>query len=124
MSRICIGWFRFGEVYDPDFLALEPRCKPLDVRFHLGEIALATFLRLGESFDARLYELDAGQERSLVVVQTFQLPGVEPSGGEQQKIVMARALHKGGSIVILDEPTAALDPIAEAEIYEQFNDMV
>lgn len=58
------------------------------------------------------------------VYRWYDIQGFEPSGGEQQKIVMARALHKKGSIVILDEPTAALDPIAEAEIYEQFNNMV
>ena len=42
--------------------------------------------------------------------------GVEISGGEAQKIVIARALYKNAPFIILDEPTAALDPIAEAEI--------
>lgn len=50
--------------------------------------------------------------------------GVEVSGGEAQKLAIARALYKDGPFVILDEPTAALDPLAEAEIYEQFNDMI
>ncbi|MEG0806428.1 MAG: ABC transporter ATP-binding protein [Lachnospiraceae bacterium] len=50
--------------------------------------------------------------------------GMEVSGGEAQKIAIARALYKDGPFVILDEPTAALDPIAEAEIYKNFNDMV
>ena len=50
--------------------------------------------------------------------------GVELSGGEAQKLAIARALYKDGPFVILDEPTAALDPIAEAEIYEHFNDMI
>lgn len=50
--------------------------------------------------------------------------GVEISGGEAQKIAIARALYKDGAFIILDEPTAALDPIAEAEIYENFNDLV
>lgn len=50
--------------------------------------------------------------------------GVELSGGEAQKLAIARALYKDGPFVILDEPTAALDPLAEAEIYEHFNDMV
>ena len=46
------------------------------------------------------------------------------SGGEGQKIAIARALYKDAPFLILDEPTAALDPIAEAEIYEKLNDMV
>lgn len=50
--------------------------------------------------------------------------GIEMSGGQSQKIAIARALYKNASFIILDEPTSALDPIAEAEIYEKFNDMV
>ena len=50
--------------------------------------------------------------------------GVEISGGEAQKLALARALYKDAPIVILDEPTAALDPIAENEIYSHFNSFV
>ena len=50
--------------------------------------------------------------------------GFEPSGGEAQRIAIARALYKGGEIYILDEPTAALDPNAEYEIYTQFSNMI
>lgn len=50
--------------------------------------------------------------------------GIEMSGGEGQKIAIARALYKESSLVILDEPASALDPIAEAEIYEKFNNLV
>lgn len=50
--------------------------------------------------------------------------GVEISGGEAQKIAIARALYKDAPFLVLDEPTAALDPIAEAEIYEKFNSIV
>ena len=49
--------------------------------------------------------------------------GVDLSGGEAQHTAIARALYKDAPFVILDEPTAALDPIAEAEIYEQFSQM-
>jgi len=50
--------------------------------------------------------------------------GIEMSGGQAQKIAIARALYKKASMVILDEPASALDPIAEAEIYEKFNGLV
>jgi len=50
--------------------------------------------------------------------------GVEISGGEAQKIAIARALYKDAPFVILDEPTSALDPVAEYEIYQHFDQMV
>ena len=50
--------------------------------------------------------------------------GTELSGGQNQKIAIARALYKDSSLVILDEPTSALDPLAEAEIYQHFNELV
>ena len=50
--------------------------------------------------------------------------GVDISGCEAQKFAIARALYKDAPFIILDEPTAALDPIAEAEIYSRFNDIV
>ncbi|MCM1373635.1 MAG: ABC transporter ATP-binding protein/permease [Muribaculum sp.] len=59
-----------------------------------------------------------------ILFKYFDDEGIEPSGGEQQKLAIARALYKNAPIVILDEPTAALDPIAEYEIYCQFEEMV
>ena len=50
--------------------------------------------------------------------------GFEPSGGEDQRIAIARACYHSGDIFLLDEPTAALDPVAEYEIYTQFNNMI
>lgn len=49
--------------------------------------------------------------------------GVDLSGGEKQKLMLARALYKGAPVVVLDEPTAALDAIAESKSYENFNQM-
>lgn len=50
--------------------------------------------------------------------------GIELSGGEMQKLMLARALYKDASFLILDEPTAALDPIAESEMYEKYSSFV
>ncbi len=50
--------------------------------------------------------------------------GVQLSGGEAQKVALARALYKDAPYIILDEPTAALDPIAEADVYSRFNEIV
>lgn len=50
--------------------------------------------------------------------------GVDFSGGEKQKLALARALYKGASIVVLDEPTSALDAIAEQRLYESFDKMI
>ena len=50
--------------------------------------------------------------------------GFEPSGGEEQRIAIARSCYHDGEIFLLDEPTASLDPIAEYEIYDQFNNMI
>ncbi len=58
------------------------------------------------------------------VYKNFDMEGIEPSGGESQKMAIARALYKDAPVVILDEPTAALDPVAEYEVYSHFNDLV
>ncbi|MDO5152309.1 MAG: ABC transporter ATP-binding protein [Eubacteriales bacterium] len=72
-------------------------------------------------FGDRLATLPDGLDTQLY--KDFAENGVEVSGGEAQKIAIARALYKDAPFIILDEPTAALDPIAEAEIYSKFNDI-
>lgn len=54
----------------------------------------------------------------------FSKKGIEISGGEAQKIALARALYKDAPFIVLDEPTAALDPVSEYEIYSRFNEIV
>ncbi len=54
----------------------------------------------------------------------YEKDGIDLSGGEEQKVAIARALYKDAPFVILDEPTAALDPIAESEIYSKFDEIV
>ena len=70
-------------------------------------------------FEERLASMEKGLDT--MIYKKLSVDGVEVSGGEAQKIAIARALYKDAPFIILDEPTAALDPIAEAEIYEKFD---
>ena len=72
-------------------------------------------------FGERLESMPQGLDTMLY--KDLAEDGVDASGGEAQKIAIARALYKDAPFIILDEPTAALDPIAEAEIYSKFNDI-
>ncbi|MDY2937269.1 MAG: ABC transporter ATP-binding protein [Fusicatenibacter sp.] len=75
----------------------------------------------GAGFGERLAAMPDGLDTQLY--KEFGENGVEVSGGEAQKIAIARALYKNAPFIILDEPTAALDPVAEAEIYSKFNEI-
>ncbi|MBR6808118.1 MAG: ABC transporter ATP-binding protein [Clostridia bacterium] len=67
----------------------------------------------------KLSTLERGLETP--IGRSYENNGVDFSGGEKQKIALARALYKGAPFIVLDEPTAALDPLAEAEVYASFN---
>ncbi len=73
-------------------------------------------------FGDRLRELPDGLETWLG--KDFDEDGIVVSGGERQKIAIARALYKNAPFIVLDEPTASLDPLAEAEIYKNFDEIV
>ena len=73
-------------------------------------------------FGERLETMPHGLETMLY--KKLDKEGVEISGGEAQKIALARTLYKDAPFIILDEPTAALDPVAEQEVYENFNKIV
>lgn len=93
----------------------------LGFMFGIGGSALVA-LRLGEG-----KQEEANRIFSLLVYTRLYKnlgEGINVSGGEAQKIAIARALYKDAPFVIMDEPTAALDPIAEAQVYENFNDMI
>lgn len=73
-------------------------------------------------FYNRLQRMKKGLETS--IYKDLDEEGVEISGGEAQKIALARALYKNAPLIILDEPTAALDPVAEYEVYSKFNEII
>lgn len=63
------------------------------------------------------------EKENTLLLKGIQEKGIELSGGERQKLALARALYKDGGIVVLDEPTAALDPIAESGIYQKYSEL-
>lgn len=83
--------------------------------------ALAEKCLRDAGFGERLDSLTNGLDT--YVYKEYEQDGVQFSGGEAQKIAIARALYKNAPFIILDEPTAALDPIAEADIYSQFDEI-
>ena len=73
-------------------------------------------------FEKALQKMPQGLKTYLY--QDYEEGGIEISGGEAQKIAMARAIYKDSPFIILDEPTAALDPISEFEIYSKFDTII
>lgn len=71
--------------------------------------------------EARMAALPRGL--ATPIGKAFEEGAAELSGGERQKVALARALYKDAPLIILDEPTSALDPLAEAEVYAQMNRM-
>ncbi len=104
--------------------------------FKLFSMSVAENVAAGREYDAARVKtcLDAAgvggriaempKDIETCIYKNFDENGIEISGGEAQKIAIARALYKDAPIMVLDEPTAALDPLAEAEVYSRFNDMV
>ncbi|SEN37172.1 ABC transporter ATP-binding protein [Paenibacillus sp. OV219] len=104
--------------------------------FKLFSFSLGHNVATSENYDADLAEeslIMAGFGEKLKNMQEglgtflhkdFSDDGVDMSGGEAQKVALARALYKNAPFVVLDEPTAALDPIAEFEIYSRFNELI
>lgn len=104
--------------------------------FALFDYSIAENVATGEGYDSdkikeclekagfgeRLGRLPQGIDT--LIDKGFDDDGVIFSGGERQKIAIARALYKDSPFILLDEPTAALDPIAEYEVYSAFDEMV
>lgn len=100
--------------------------------FTIMAATLGENITLSEDYDAGravaaleqagFLEFYQGLEKGLdtQILKSLHAEGIELSGGEKQKLALARAFYQGGDILVLDEPTAALDAIAEHALYEQF----
>ena len=92
-------------------------CRADEIDDHTIENVLAR-----SGFKLKMAQLTQGIHTS--IYKQFDETGFEPSGGEAQQIALARALYKDAPIIILDEPTAALDPEAEYNMYKSFDDLI
>lgn len=92
-----------------------------DVTKEASDERIEEVLKLSGLYEDAM-KLDNGLDTTLY--KSFDEKGTELSGGQKQKAAISRALYKDAPIVILDEPTAALDPIAEYEIYKKFDTLV
>lgn len=72
--------------------------------------------------DSKISQYEKGIDTQLLKI--FDSNGIDLSGGERQRLAMARALYQNRNVIILDEPTAALDALAEDRMYQEFNRMV
>lgn len=79
---------------------------------------------LGEKIGSLEKDAQGKDVLKQAIGREYDSQGIDLSGGELQKVALARALYKDAPFVVLDEPTAALDPKAEAEVYENFNRLV
>lgn len=92
----------------------------LDVREREDKDAMWEAIRAA-GLEEKVKSLPAGEETGLV--GQISEEGTELSGGQEQRLLLARALYKAAPVLLLDEPTAVLDPKAESEIYEKYGEL-
>jgi ATP-binding cassette subfamily B protein len=125
LNGIDIRKYRYDDymnIFSVVFQDFQLICQPLGANvagsMHYEKAGVEQALR-DAGFGDRLAAMEKGLDT--MIYKNLSEDGVDVSGGEAQKIAIARALYKDAPFIILDEPTAALDPVAEAEIYAKFD---
>lgn len=118
---------KYYELFAPAFQETEVLAFPMDENVSMKDPQNTDPERAEKMLRAaglgdKLDKLPKGSKTELLKV--LYDDGIDLSGGEKQKLALARALYKDAPIVVLDEPTAALDAIAEYQLYQNFNDMI
>ena len=123
-------------IYEYDYTKYQKLFSPVFQDYHLYDMTIEENIALSETADENLVRqtcISAGlgvfldklpNNLKTQLGKNIDPEGVKLSGGEGQRLAIARSRYHNRSIYILDEPTAALDPNAEYEIYTQFNDMI
>ncbi len=117
----------YYEAFAPVFQQVELFAFPMEENVSMKEPERTDGAKAKECLEAaglteKIAKLPAGTKTELLKIVYDD--GVDLSGGEKQKLALARALYKDAPVVVLDEPTAALDALAEAKLYEDFDKLI
>lgn len=123
----CYDKREYYELFSPVFQNVELFAFPMDENVSMKVAGETDSVRAVEVLRAaglseKLESLPKGVKTDLLKV--ISEDGVELSGGESQKLALARALYKNAPVVVLDEPTSALDALAEYQMYQNFDRMI
>lgn len=117
----------YFKLFSPVFQNVECFAMPIYQNISFAEEDKTDMNKINEVLEqSGLSEKINSYEKSIHtnLLKIFDKEGIDLSGGEKQRLAMARALYKDGKVVILDEPTAALDALAEDRMYREFENMI
>lgn len=117
----------YFKLFSPVFQSVECFAMPIYQNISFAEEDKTDMNKINEVLEqSGLSEKINSYEKGIhtKLLKIFDKEGIDLSGGEKQRLAMARALYKDGKVIILDEPTAALDALAEDRMYREFENMI